>query len=79
MAAPDYSAMEKYKPYSDASSTDDGAGDSPKPLSSTLSMLAEKFGFDEEKAQALWDFVKECMTEEESDPNDAQDDTSEGE
>lgn len=61
MPAPDYDKMESYKPYSEASGekTDDMSGS----MSDTLMMLADKLGFDETKAQALHDFIKECLSE----------------
>ena len=64
MPAPDYDAMNSYKPYSEASGSDEE--DAAPKLSNTLMMLADKLGYDEEKAQALHDFIKECVADEES-------------
>lgn len=61
MATPDYSSLDKYKSYGEQ---DEDASEGKLPAS--LMMLADKLGFDEEKAQALKDFIEECMSSEDS-------------
>lgn len=58
MHAPNYDMMPMDEPADD---------DADSPLPARLQMLADKLGFDAEKAQALKDFIKECSESDYSD------------
>lgn len=58
MAGPDYSMIDS---MGAESPSDDEATETTK-LSATEKMLADKFGFSEEQAEGLKEFIQECMS-----------------
>lgn len=64
MAAPDYSMIDSMG--AEADSPEEEATEKVK-LSATEKMLADKFGFSEEQAEGLKEFIQECLSSQYSD------------